>query len=1145
CTSLTSITIPDSVTNIGTYAFQNCTALESVTIGSGVTNIGTYAFYNCSNLVEVYNLSSLNLNEDFADSYVTNYALNVYTSKDETSKVVTNENGYTFYEDGDTVYLIGYTGTDTELTLPEMFNNKNYDISQYAFYNCTSLRSITIPNGVNSIGDYAFYGCSSLTSVEFPVSLTSIGNKAFYCCTALTSITIPDNMTSIGNDAFFGCTKLIEVYNRSSLSISYNDNSYVARYALNVYTPAGGESKLAILNGYLLFYENGSTVYLMGCVGADTELTLPTNYHGKDYEIKSDAFTDRTTLESITVNDGNTAYASYDGILYNKDKTQIIYVPKAIKGAITIPDSVTSIGIGAFNGCTALTSITIPNSVASIGSNAFNNCTSLKNVTIPNSVTSIGKYAFNNCTSLTSITIPNSVTSIGNNAFNNCTSLTSITIPNSVASIGSNAFHGCPIENATVPASSIAFIKNISLKTVEITSGKSISSAALSGCALLESVAIPDYVTTIGNNAFSGCASLKNVTIGSNMKSIGYSAFDGCTKLVFNEYDNGYYLGNANNPYVVLIKAKSTDITSCTIHTTTKLILGYAFNKCTSLTNLTIPDSVTNIGDYAFRECTSLESVTIGSGVTSIGNYAFFNCNSLLKTENGVQYVDKWVIDCDVNATQVTLRDDTVGIADYAFYECTALTSITIPDGVTEIGNSAFYNCSSLTTITIPDSVTQIGDYAFDSNCPIESATIPANVISYIPKSKLKTVIITDGEIERSAFDSYTSLESVTIGSGVTGIGENAFYNTAIYNDETNWVDGILTIDGWVVAVKSNANVVFSEKLRYAKGILDNVTYTYKGVTYTGYTLTGVEDKSIEILVIPDTITEVAEKAFDGCTSLIAVYFPESVTTIGNYAFWGCINVNARYFEGGLPKNLSPYYAIIDDQGNGLNGSYVYVNVKLDESGLLYTENTDPSTQTVTVEIRGYAGESGNVTIPETLGGYAVTSIAENAFLCNSLITGINIEASIDYIPQHAFHNAINMVSFTAKNVEKIDAEAFKGCTSLKTVTINNDANIIITDIGVSAFENCTSLEIVTLPLTSIIRGNAFAGCSSLTQVSVAEATYWYVFLINFDYIEEQLLITYGTPVSDPTPEKLAAALTGEYASYIFSVVDPETPGNQ
>ena len=367
--------------------------------------------------------------------------------------------------------------------------------------------------------------------------------------------------------------------------------------------------------------------------------------------------------------------------------------------SVTIPNSVTTIGEGAFVYCTSLTSITIPNSVTSIGSNAFDECFSLTSITIPNSVTTIGGGAFSYCTSLTSVTIPNSVTSIGVGTFRECTSLTSVTIPNSVTSIGGSAFSNCSsltsitIPNSVTTIGGDAFQNDTNIVTVVVMPDNPVYDSR-NGCnAIIETASntlifgckatiIPNSVTSIGNGAFWGCSSLTSITIPNSVTSIGDDAFNWCTSL-----------------------------TSITIPNSVTSIGDGAFIWCTSLTNVTIPNSVTSIGDYTFYGCTSLTNATIPDSVIYIGNYAFYGCTSL---------------------TNVTIPDSVIYIGNYAFYECSSLTSvIIIPNTVTSIGNYAFYGCTSLTNVTIPNSVTSIGDYTF-ANCHIDTLNMGHFVPFYL-----------------------------------------------------------------------------------------------------------------------------------------------------------------------------------------------------------------------------------------------------------------------------------------------------------------------------------------------------------------------------------------------------------------------------
>ena len=294
-----------------------------------------------------------------------------------------------------------------DLIIPDTvtYNGSTYSVTSiggYAFIECDSLISVTIPNSVTSIGDRAFKSCTSLTSVTIPNSVTSIGACAFDGCASLTSVTIPNSVTSIYWATFSGCTSLTSVTIPNSVtSVAYDafsgDTNIVTVVVLS------GNPVYDSRNGCNAIIETASNTLIFGCKAT----VIPNSVTS----IGCNAFLDCSSLTNIT-----------------------------------IPNSVTSIGEWAFRSCTSLTSITIPNSVTTIGRGAFDGCASLTNVTIPNSVTSIGEYAFNRCTSLTSITIPNSVNTIGGSAFSFCSSLTSVTIPNSVTSIGDYAFSECNID---------------------------------------------------------------------------------------------------------------------------------------------------------------------------------------------------------------------------------------------------------------------------------------------------------------------------------------------------------------------------------------------------------------------------------------------------------------------------------------------------------------------------------------------------------------------------------------------------------------------------------------------------------------------------------------------------------------------------
>ena len=440
---------------------------------------------------------------------------------------------------GDSVEVGKNTNAKGAIIIPEtvktVITYRVVGIGDAAFLGCTSLTSITIPNSVTNIGISAFYGCSSLLSISIPNNVTNIDNNAFRGCTSLTSVTIPNSVMSIGDYAFYGCTGL------TSITIP-NRVTYIGEYTFK------------------------------GCTSL-TSVTIGESVS----EIGKSAFESCTSLTSVVWNAIHCVNFIIPDAPFPNSVTSFTFGEKvehvpaylcydmSVLASITIPNSVTSIGGGAFSGCSSLTSVTIPHSVTSIGNDAFYGCSSLTSVAIPSSVTSIGYAAFSGCSSLTSVIIPNGVTNI-DGVFYGCSSLTSVTIPNSITSIGGYTFYGCSsLTSITIP-----------------NSVTSIGIGAFDGCSSLTSVAIPSSVTSIEKRTFRGCSSLTSVTIPNSITSIGESAFENCTSL-----------------------------TSITIGESVSKIGYSAFSGCSSLTSITIPNSIRSIGDWAFRDCSSLTYIEL------------------------------------------------------------------------------------------------------------------------------------------------------------------------------------------------------------------------------------------------------------------------------------------------------------------------------------------------------------------------------------------------------------------------------------------------------------------------------------------------------------------------------------------------------
>ena len=603
CSGLTSVTIPNSVTSIGEWAFNGCSGLTSVTIPNSVTSIGKRAFEGCSGLTTLnFNaINCQNFSSYYSDNPFNGTSLTTVNIGDSVQRIpacfvlgcngltsVTIPNGVTSIGGGAFAYCSGLTTLNFNAINCQDFS-PDYYYSNYPFSG-TSLTTVNIGDSVQRIPAYFVRDCSGLTSVTLPNSLTSIGNSAFSGCSGLTSVTIPNGVTSIGGGAFAYCSGLttlnFNAINCQDFEAYYDYNNDYYCY------PFSGTSLTTVNIGDSV--QRIPANFVRDCSGL-TSVTIPNSVTS----VGDGAFNGCSGLTSVTI--GNSVTSIGDGAFYGCSSLT----------SVTIPNSVTSIGGSAFNGCSSLTSVTIPNSVTSIGGSAFNGCSGLTSVTIGNRVTSIGQNAFSGCSGLTSVTIPNSVTSIGDRAFNGCSGLTSVTIGNSVTSIGEGAFYGCSgLTSVTIP-----------------NSVTSIGGRAFSSCSGLTSVTIGNSVTSIGVRAFYGCSGLTSVTIPNSVTSIGNSAFYGCsglTTLNFNaincqDFSSDYY----DNPF------NGTSLTTVNVGDSVQRIPAYFVRNCSGLTSVTIPTGVTSIGGGAFSACSGLTSVTIGNRVTSIGDGAFYECLNL------------------------------------------------------------------------------------------------------------------------------------------------------------------------------------------------------------------------------------------------------------------------------------------------------------------------------------------------------------------------------------------------------------------------------------------------------------------------------------------------------------------------------------
>ena len=348
----------------------------------------------------------------------------------------------------------------------------------------------------------------------------------------------------------------------------------------------------------------------------------------------------------------------------------------------------------------------------------------------------------------------------------------------------------------------------------------SIYKEAFSGNDKLTKLVIAGGIDRIESYAFGYCTNLKKVVISGEVPAIDSYAFESCENLEYSEYDNAYYLGNDENPYLLLYKPKDEEITSCKIHDDTLVfsndafkycdnlvnveignsvtkISEYAFSGCEGLTSIIIPDSVTEIGEYAFRNCENLESVVIGNGVTKISEGMFRGCRALTNIVMGdnVTMIGEAAFENCTGITSIVIGDGITELGESIFKGCTNLESVVIGNGVTKISDSMFRGCRALTNVTIGDSVTEIGSNAFYQCVALTSFVIGENINMVGSRafygSGLQVVALCGSNTYiNNSFEGCVNLSRVIIGEGVSWINESAFKNSRplqLLYDGTEW----------------------------------------------------------------------------------------------------------------------------------------------------------------------------------------------------------------------------------------------------------------------------------------------------------------------------------------------------------------------
>lgn len=706
-TPLSSVVIPEGVKTIGENAFWRCTSLQTVTVPASTTELGNHAF----DTGEYYDGS---YHTQLTDIYYGGSRQQWYNAGggDAAPMVVTiHYNGATgnIIDSGtcgdnafwklDKDYTLTISGTGAMWDYPTSEDDSWWMDWALPWKSYEAISRIVVAEGITHIGAYAFYCTDNATALSLPDSLTSIGQDAF-CSFGGTEIIVPDKVTSIGDFAFNGCENLQTITLPAGLqSIGFCFIECDTLETINFkgtmeqwLVCGGGEStfpvtaKVTCAKGGTLREGGKCGDNLTWTLDSSGKLTISGTGDMENYASESSRGTDpapwsyaSSMIRSVEIGSGVTRIGSYAF-----ENTNIT--------SLTIPGSVTAIGDYGVNVNRYLAELTLNEGLRSIGKGAFSGNKRLTTVTIPDGVTTIGEEAFAHCwtqlpksdsfTGLTTVTIPGSVTSIGKNAFTNNQQLTTVNFDGTQEQW--NAAGG---KNAGVPSTAtfhcVKVVANGKCGTgvkwslasngvLTITgTGKGIMTDYQPGNApwavkTVTQVVIGEGVTHVGNYAFAEM-DITRVTLPESLTSIGHHAFS------------------------------FSAITAVTIPGSVTSIDPEAFWGCSDLTSLTICDGVTAIDSAAFGECTALTKLVLPDSVTTIGAQAFDGCTGL---------------------EEITFSRNLTSIGYMAFSGCTGLTELVFPDSLKEIGQESFKYCSGLRAVSLGTGLTTIGRMAFDGCNP-------------------------------------------------------------------------------------------------------------------------------------------------------------------------------------------------------------------------------------------------------------------------------------------------------------------------------------------------------------------------------------------------------------------------------------------